>query len=224
MCMCAVHTCMFFTCGFCYVVGCVHLQIVDSFPCKHASTPISMSYKLRHVPHLLTAPPPPPSPLPPSTGQPPPSHVCHARGAQGLDLLAGVHGGFKVSWQVPLLLPHRQHTPGVSSHQEPLHLDQSRHHHSQYHCGEALGRPGELEIVISLPRFVFFLLSNFSSVFLFPCFRSKSLVGPIPVQSGELRIVNHTCGEEATVKYHAYSYFSREQQRKVGHLAQILSI
>ena len=139
-----------------------------SMPPRLSQCPVScgtfLIYNSTH-PSPLT-----PHPLPPSTGQPPPSHVCHARGAQGLDLLAGVHGGFKVSWQVPLLLPHRQHTPGVSSHQEPLHLDQSRHYHSQYHCGEALGRPGELEIVISLPRFVFFLLSNFCSVFPVPMF------------------------------------------------------
>lgn len=34
-------------------------------------------------------------------------------------------------------------------------------------------------------------------------------------QSGELKLHNHTNGEECRVKYHAYSYFSREQQRKI---------
>ena len=34
-------------------------------------------------------------------------------------------------------------------------------------------------------------------------------------QSGNLKVVNHTTGEKAAVKFHAYSYFSRERQRKV---------
>lgn len=37
----------------------------------------------------------------------------------------------------------------------------------------------------------------------------------VSVQSGELKVTNHTTGERCHVKYHAYSYFSREQQRKV---------
>ena len=37
-----------------------------------------------------------------------------------------------------------------------------------------------------------------------------------PLQSGDAKITNHTvAGEEAHIKFHAYSYFSRERQRKV---------
>ena len=41
------------------------------------------------------------------------------------------------------------------------------------------------------------------------------------MQSGELKITNHTNGEKCHIKYHAYSYFSREQQRKVRMLLLI---
>ena len=32
-----------------------------------------------------------------------------------------------------------------------------------------------------------------------------------------MNVVNHTTNEKCSVKYHAYSYFSRERQRKVWH-------
>ena len=36
------------------------------------------------------------------------------------------------------------------------------------------------------------------------------------MQSGDAKITNHTIiGEEANIKFHAYSYFSRERQKKV---------
>ena len=37
-------------------------------------------------------------------------------------------------------------------------------------------------------------------------------------QSGEVKIFNHTTNEECKIKFHAYSYFSRERQRKVRSL------
>lgn len=44
-------------------------------------------------------------------------------------------------------------------------------------------------------------------------------------QSGELTVANHTNGEKCYVKYHAYSYFSREQQRKVlGYIQSTLVV
>lgn len=36
------------------------------------------------------------------------------------------------------------------------------------------------------------------------------------MQSGDLKVVNHTTKEECHVKYHAYSYFSREKQKRVS--------
>ncbi|XP_064391969.1 oxysterol-binding protein 1-like isoform X2 [Halichondria panicea] len=41
-------------------------------------------------------------------------------------------------------------------------------------------------------------------------------------QSGEIKITNHTTREEGLLKFHAYSYFSREQQRKIsGHVQDV---
>ena len=55
-------------------------------------------------------------PLPPLPGEPPSSDVCHARGAQRLDVLGGVHCSLQVQGQVHRLLPHRNHTPGHPQH------------------------------------------------------------------------------------------------------------
>ena len=55
-------------------------------------------------------------PLPPLQGEPPSSDVCHARGAQRLDILGGVHCGLQVQGQVHRLLPHRNHTLGHPQH------------------------------------------------------------------------------------------------------------
>ena len=42
------------------------------------------------------------------------------------------------------------------------------------------------------------------------------LHAPGCLQSGDAKITNHTIpGEEANIKFHAYSYFSRERQRRV---------
>ena len=40
----------------------------------------------------------------------------------------------------------------------------------------------------------------------------------VVVQSGPMKVTNHTTGEEALLKFHAYSYFSRERQKKVQHV------
>ena len=37
----------------------------------------------------------------------------------------------------------------------------------------------------------------------------------VVVQSGPMKVTNHTTGEEALLKFHAYSYFSRDRQKKV---------
>ena len=41
-------------------------------------------------------------------------------------------------------------------------------------------------------------------------------------QSGEMDITNHTTGDKCHLKYHAYSYFSKEKPRRVGHFYSIL--
>ena len=38
------------------------------------------------------------------------------------------------------------------------------------------------------------------------------------LQSGDMKITNHTTKDECNLKFQAYSYFSRERQRKVGKL------
>ena len=40
----------------------------------------------------------------PGAGKPPSSHVCYACGAQGLDVLARIHSGIQVSWEISGLL------------------------------------------------------------------------------------------------------------------------
>lgn len=79
-----------------------------------------------------------PASLFPSSGQPSPSHVCYACGAQGLDLLAGVHCSIKVPWPVLGVLSTWHLSFGDACQQELLQLDQSHHHHTQYHCRETV--------------------------------------------------------------------------------------
>lgn len=77
--------------------------------------------------------------VPPTcTGQPPPSHVCNACGAQGLDTVGRVHCCLKVPWQVLGCLSHWWLPLGNAWEQESLHLDQGGHNHSQYHRWQTL--------------------------------------------------------------------------------------
>ena len=77
------------------------------------------------------------------TGQSPPSHVCYACGAQGLDILARVHCGLQVSREIPGGVPAGFLSLSDACQQESLHLDQSQHYHTEHHCGETLDGPGE---------------------------------------------------------------------------------
>ena len=76
-------------------------------------------------------------------GQPPPSDVCHARGAQGLDPVGGVYRLVKVPWQVCGLHAHWLHAHRVPPLGPPLHVQPAAHHRAQHHCRQALGRPGQ---------------------------------------------------------------------------------
>ena len=76
-------------------------------------------------------------------GEPSSSNVCHARGAQGLGLLARVHCGIQVQRQVSGVLPAGLLPRGHLQDQKSLHLDQGHYHHPQYNCGQALDRPGK---------------------------------------------------------------------------------
>jgi hypothetical protein len=67
------------------------------------------------------------------TGKSSPSNVCHACGAQGLDILARIHCCLEVPWPVLGVLSFGGVSPGDAHQQESLHLDKGHNYHPQHH-------------------------------------------------------------------------------------------
>ena len=72
-------------------------------------------------------------------GQPSPTNVGNACGAQGLDTFSGVYAGKQVPWEVHPVFSYWVCPPHIPHLRQPLHMEQSQRHHPQHYSWEIVG-------------------------------------------------------------------------------------